>query len=77
MISSTSSHALRYDIPSDRAAAAAEIDEWRREIDRIFSGGTPQRADSADLESAIERFSLSRQPFDDLIDAGAALVSRA
>ncbi len=56
------------DHASDRAAAASEIDEWRREIDRLFSGANPRRAELADLKSAIERFALSRQPFDDLID---------
>jgi 15-cis-phytoene synthase len=56
------------DHASDRAAAASEIDEWRREVDRLFSGANPRRAELADLKSTIERFALSRQPFDDLID---------
>ena len=48
--------------------AAAEIAEWRREVDRLFSAGVPRRPEAVNLESVIARFRLSRQPFDDLID---------
>jgi phytoene synthase len=56
------------DHAGDRAAAASEIDEWRRDVDRLFSSETPRRTESINLKPAVERFALSRQSFDDLID---------
>ena len=52
----------------DRAAAVAEIAEWRREVDCLFSSNAPRTAQGINLKPAIARFALSRQSFDDLID---------
>jgi len=54
-------------------AASAEIAEaavttWRAEVARLFSAETPQTPQGRNLKPYITTFSLSRQPFDDLVD---------
>ncbi len=45
----------------------ASLDAWRAEIDRCF-GGIPQTAQGRNLQPFIDRFSLPRRPFEDLVD---------
>ncbi len=53
--------------PDGVAAARASLDAWRTELDRCYAGraATPQ---GLGLQPFLTRFSLSRQPFADLID---------
>ena len=52
----------------DRRTAAAEVAEWRREIDHLFGPGAPQTPQGTRLKPCVTAFQLSRQPFDDLLD---------
>jgi phytoene synthase len=56
------------DEAADSASAVRQIAEWRQEVGRLFSGETPRTAQGMALQPAIASFSLSRQPFDDLVD---------
>jgi 15-cis-phytoene synthase len=48
-------------------AARASLDAWRTELDRCYGGG-PNTPQGLRLQPWLTRFSLSRQPFADLID---------
>lgn len=52
----------------DKAAAAAEVAKWRAEVGRLFGPEPPQTPQARDLKPYVALFSLSRQPFDDLVD---------
>jgi phytoene synthase len=54
------------DEPGPRPAAEA-LAEWRVELDRAFAG-TPLTPQGQRLQPVIREFSLSRRPFEDLID---------
>ncbi len=54
------------DEPGSRPPAQA-LDEWRAEIARAFDG-TPLTSQGRRLQPVIREFSLSRRPFEDLID---------
>ena len=41
---------------------------WRAEVGRVFGDGAPQTPQGSNLKPQVERFALSRQPFDDLVD---------
>jgi phytoene synthase len=56
------------DEASEPDSAARALAGWRRELDRVFSGETPRTLEGANLETTVKRFSLSREPFEDLID---------
>jgi phytoene synthase len=43
------------------------IEEWRREVSRIFDGA-PASPEGRRLRPIVREFNLSREPFDDLID---------
>ena len=45
----------------------ASLEGWRAEIGRCF-GGIPQTAQGRNLQPFIDRFSLPRRPFEDLVD---------
>jgi phytoene synthase len=49
------------------AAARASLDAWRAELDRCHAG-RPETPQGLRLQPWLNRFSLSRQPFADLID---------
>lgn len=53
--------------PESVAAVRASLDAWRTELDRCYAGG-PQTPQGRGLQPWLARFSLSRQPFADLID---------
>jgi phytoene synthase len=50
------------------AVAAEAVRTWRAEVGRLFGAETPQTIQSRNLKPFVELFSLSRQPFDDLVD---------
>lgn len=50
------------------AKAVARVAEWRAEVARVFGAGPPVTEQGRNLRPAVERFSLSREPFDALVD---------
>ncbi len=50
------------------ATATLRVAEWRAEVARVFSGEPPQTAQGRNLQPFVERFHLSREPFDELVD---------
>lgn len=52
----------------DKATAASEVIKWRAEVGRLFGVEPPQTPQARNLKPYVEMFSLSRQPFDDLVD---------
>jgi phytoene synthase len=53
--------------PEAAAAGRVALSEWRNELDRCY-GGQPHTPQGQRLQPWVTRFSLSRQPFADLID---------
>src|SRR4051812_8707054 len=58
------------DLESDPAKAKAALDEWRREVGRVFSG-TPLTRQGIALKTLAAPFRLPREQFDALIDGVA------
>jgi phytoene synthase len=58
------------DLESDPVKARAALDEWRREVARVFDG-TPLTRQGIALKSLAAPFSLPREQFDALIDGVA------
>ena len=56
------------DEAADPAIAATEVVKWREEVGRLFGSETPLTPQAKNLKPYAEAFSLSRQPFDDLVD---------
>lgn len=54
--------------PEGRAAAAAEIAKWRRELAACFAGDGFTTRQASALAPWVRRFALPRQAFDDVID---------
>ena len=52
----------------DAATAAVEVTKWRAEVARLFGSEPPLTPQARGLKPYVELFSLSRQPFDDLVD---------
>ncbi len=52
----------------DVATAAVEVTKWRAEVGRLFGAEAPLTPQARDLKPYVAMFSLSRQPFDDLVD---------
>ena len=52
----------------DPATAAREIVKWREEVGRLFGGEAPLTPQAQELKPCLAAFSMSRQPFDDLVD---------
>jgi phytoene synthase len=50
------------------AIAADAVTQWRAEVGRLFGSEAPATPQSRDLKPYVTAFSLSRQPFDDLVD---------
>ena len=48
--------------------ASRELAAWREELARCFDGGVPQTPQGIALQPVITAFSLSRQPFESLIE---------
>jgi phytoene synthase len=51
----------------DEQSASAAVDEWRREVGRVFGSESPRSHQALSLKPVVERFQLSRQPLDDLV----------
>ena len=56
------------DEAADVATAAAEVSRWRAEVGRLFGSEPPVTPQARDLKPYVALFSLSREPFDDLVD---------
>jgi 15-cis-phytoene synthase len=56
------------DEAEDPGTAAAEVVKWREEVGRLFGPETPLTPQTKNLKPYVEAFSLTRQPFDDLVD---------
>lgn len=56
------------DEAESESVAAVEIGKWRQEVERLFSGQSPLTPQGRHLQPIVARFTLSRQPFDDLVD---------
>ena len=52
----------------DPATAARAVAKWRDEVGRLFGAETPVTVQAQQLKPFVAMFSLSRQPFDDLVD---------
>ncbi len=52
----------------DEVTAAREIGRWREEVARLFGGEAPLTPQGQNLAPVVAAFSLSRPPFDDLVD---------
>ena len=52
----------------DETVAAVEVTKWRAEVGRLFSAEDPITPQGRNLKPYVTLFSLSRQPFDDLVD---------
>jgi phytoene synthase len=48
--------------------AASEVIRWRAEVGRLFGPDAPVTPQARHLKPYVATFSLSRQPFDDLVD---------
>lgn len=56
------------DAVDERGGGSAEVERWRCELERCFSGKAPQTPQGAALQPVIGAFNLSRQPFESLIE---------
>ena len=56
------------DEAADPSIAAVEVVKWRAEVGRLFGSDQPQTSQAQNLKPFVAAFSLSRQPFDDLVD---------
>jgi phytoene synthase len=56
------------DMESDPARARAAVEGWRREIDRIFGGASPDTPQGRQLQPHVRTFRLTRANFDALVD---------
>ena len=52
----------------DVTTAATEVIKWRAEVGRLFGPDQPETPQARALKPYVAMFSLSRQPFDDLVD---------
>ena len=52
----------------DPSTAAVEIGKWRAEVGRLFGAEAPATPQGQQLKPVVTAFSLSRPPFDDLVD---------
>ena len=52
----------------DVATAKVEVIKWRAEVGRLFGPDAPVTPQARELKPYVAMFSLSRQPFDDLVD---------
>lgn len=56
------------DEASDAATAAAAVVMWRAEVGRVFGADAPLTPQGLRLKPVVSQCTLSRQPFDDLVD---------
>jgi phytoene synthase len=52
----------------DVTTAGAEVINWRAEVGRLFGSDQPLTRQARNLQPYVALFSLSRQPFDDVVD---------
>jgi len=56
------------DEAADETSGAVAIGKWRDEVGRLFGAAAPLTPQGQNLEPIVTAFSLSRPPFDDLVD---------
>ena len=56
------------DEAADRETAITQVALWRAEVGRLFGADAPATAQGRELKPIIAMFSMTRQPFDDLVD---------
>jgi 15-cis-phytoene synthase len=56
------------DEEADAAKAAERVGEWRAEVARLFGKETPLTEQGKHLRPFVERFHLTREPFEALVD---------
>ncbi len=59
------------DLEPDPDRGMAALEQWRREVDLVFTGRTPGTSQGAALQPFVEPFRLPRAQFDALIDGVA------
>ena len=52
---------------TDRQVARLKLEWWRREVDRVFAG-TPEHPVGQELARAVERYTLAKEHFQEIID---------
>lgn len=52
----------------EAATAEAHVGEWRAEVARVFEGRDPLTHQGRRLQPFVQRFALSREPFDALVE---------
>ncbi|WP_255326479.1 presqualene diphosphate synthase HpnD [Sphingobium sp. EM0848] len=62
------------DQQGNRTARAAQLDQWRRDLDALYAGRDAGQANF--LRSAVDRFDLDRRDFEAVIDGMAMDVDR-
>lgn len=65
------------DEASDPAHAAVEVARWRDEVSRLFGSEAALTPQGINLSPVVAAFSLSRTPFDDLVDGVEMDLNRA
>jgi phytoene synthase len=63
-------------IAASEAQIRSCVADWRAEVARVFEGGAPATPQGRALQPFVRAFSLSRQPFEDLIDGVAMDTGR-
>jgi phytoene synthase len=65
----------------DLASAVDEADRaialWRREVERVFTGGSPTTPQGRALQNTAASFALARRDFDALVDGVEMDIRRA
>lgn len=56
------------DEAADRETASRQVALWRAEVPRLFGADTPATAQGRALKPIVDQFSMTRQPFEDLVD---------
>ncbi len=59
------------DLETEPARAQAALEQWRREVDRIFTGVEPQTPQGLALQPFVKPFNLPRSQFEALIEGVA------
>lgn len=55
------------DEPAPTADKLARLDDWRRELDRLYAGELPVDPVAASLIAPIARYQLPREPFEEIL----------
>jgi phytoene synthase len=56
------------DEAADRQTAVRQVAVWRAEVSKLFGDDQPSTPQGRELKPIVAAFSMTRQPFDDLVD---------